>query len=109
MSCASLVQGLNDWYTDEAPDMLVYNVLTQDTGGQPADQETAADWHEGLGLSFDVLADAEGEWVFYWGGAQGTSQHSYTVIGSDGLISWRVDSGRAAELDDITAAALAAE
>ena len=80
-------------------------MLTQQNSGAPADEATAADWHEGLGLSFDVLADAEGEWQFYWGGAMGTSQHSYTVVDSDGLIHWRVDDGRSAPLEDIIAAA----
>lgn len=89
--------------------MVVFNVLTQQNDGSPAEQENAANWHDGLELSFDVLADYEGAWQFYWGGAYGTSQHSYTVIDSSGKIAWRVDTGQQAALDDIIAAAEAAE
>lgn len=110
MTCQSLVEGLNDWYTDGAPDnLLVFNVLTQKNDGSPAEQETAANWQDVLGLDFDVLADAEGAWQFYWGGAAGTSQHSYTVIDSSGRISWRLDTGQQASLEDIIAAAEAVE
>ena len=101
---------MSDWYSTEAPEnLLIYNVLTQQVSGAPADQDSAADWHESLALSFDVLADVEGEWQFYWGGSMGTSQHSYTVVDSTGRVFWRVDNGQQAPLEDIIAAAESVE
>ena len=87
--------------------MIVYNVLTQQYDSSTTTADTAQSWRDSLELSFDVLADPDGEWQFYWGGAAGTSQHSYTVVDSDGLVYWRVDDGRAAPLNDITGAAAA--
>ena len=102
----SLVQGLHDdWYITDVPDDVeVLVVLVEDSSSNPADEEDAADFVAYTGVTFPVLGDAEGAWIADWGGgANGNSQHSYTIIASDGTIGWRKDSGSSASVAEITA------
>ena len=58
-------------------------------------------------LSVEVLADPNDVWLDAWG-ANG-SQHAYTVIGSDGYVSWRRADGSGGNVDDFKEALLDAE
>ena len=82
--------------------MVILNVLVQNVSSSPATVDDAATWREGNDLSFYVLADEEEAWVSVWGGAGGTSQHSYTVLNRDGTVSWRLDQHSSDVLDVMT-------
>ena len=72
-----------------------------DIDHQVATEETAASWQEGLGLTWVVLADVDGEWMAKWGGAGGQSQHSYTVLDAEGQVSWKQHDGSSEDVDVI--------
>ncbi|MFT4623171.1 MAG: hypothetical protein ACI8PZ_001827 [Myxococcota bacterium] len=102
MSCRALVQGLHDWYASDADsDVVVLNVVALDSDGRYSDADTAAEWAEVLDLSWVVLADPEGEWLAKWGGNDGKSQHSYTVLDADGVLTWKEHSGSSESVDAI--------
>lgn len=65
-------------------------MVVEDIEGRPAQVDDAAAWREAFGLSFDVLADTERQWVRRWGYREGGpyDQHSYTVLNSDGTVAW---------------------
>jgi hypothetical protein len=87
---------------------MILNVLSL----LPYEDATASDaraWEDGNGLSFPVLADTDGSWVRDWGAMGGISQHSYTVVDSEGKVSWRKDDGNSTSLDALRSAVLAAD
>ena len=89
--------------------MVVINVVTHDFNHQIATEETAKSWQDALGLSWIVLADVDGEWMAKWGGDDGSSQHSYTVLDAEGRVSWKRHDGLSEDvsviIDAIEAAA----
>jgi peroxiredoxin len=91
--CRSLVEGLQGHVEAEGlAGADVINVVVEGLRSDPATVQDAADWRSAYGLSFTVLADTEQRWVERWGGESARyNQHSYTVIGSDGRVSWRAD------------------
>ena len=102
----ALVESLhNDWYVSDAPDDVeVLTVLTEDTAGNPADSEDCGDLSDYIGATFPILGDEERQWLMSWGGADGTSQHSYTIVASDGTVAWRLASGANTSVNELTAA-----
>ena len=59
-SCRDHAEELAAWYDRWAGDgFLPVTLLTQDHAQSPADASAAADWAEGLGLAFPVLADPD--------------------------------------------------
>lgn len=66
------------------------NVVVDAVDGSPAQVSDAVAWREQFSLEWEVLADADEEWVQVWGdrGSSTFSQHSYTVIGRDGRVVW---------------------
>ncbi len=106
----SLVQGLHDEYYTSAPDDVeVLTVLTQDAQANDADAADAADFVGFTGVTFPVLGDADGEWLATWGGADGTSQHSYTILNTNGTIAWRQDDGTSSSVAMLSAMMEAAQ
>ncbi len=77
------------------------NVITFDLDGQIATEETAASWQDELGLSWLVVADVAGEWMAKWGGDNGRSQHSYTVLDAEGRVSWKRHDGSSEDVSVI--------
>lgn len=84
-------------------------MVVEGQSGDPASVEDAAAWRDAYGLTFEVLADSEQAWVQSWGdpAGGGYSQHSYTVVNSDGTVSWRKTGS--ATVQDIAAAVGAAD
>lgn len=79
------MQSVDDWYVSEAPeDVRVLAVMVD-----LKTENKAANFRDTYGLSVDVLADQDGEWLSVWGGNGGTDQHAYTVVDSTGRVSWR--------------------
>ena len=74
-----------------------------DRDGLPADEASLERWNTELGLGPDwhTVADVDGEWLEKWGGADGTSQHSYWVLDADGAVTWRAIDGSSASVDAI--------
>lgn len=100
----SLVQGLHDQYYTSAPDDVeILAILTEDSQANPADAADCEDFIGFTGVTFPVLGDADGEWLAEWGGAGGTSQHSYTILNTDGTIAWRLADGSSASVAQLTA------
>jgi glycerophosphoryl diester phosphodiesterase len=56
-------------------------------------EAVAAEWADEFGLTWHVVADTTGSWMEKWGGADGTSQHSYTVLDEDGRVTWMRNDG----------------
>ena len=105
MGCVTLVQGLHDWYASDAPDdLVVINVVALDGEWSRSDEETAALWEQELGLTWISVADPEGEWMLKWGGDGGRSQHAYSVLDADGMLTWKLDDGSSESADIIAAA-----
>lgn len=98
------MEGLHGWYVDEAlAGVVVMDVVVEDTGGREPDAADAASLQEGLELvEFQVVADVDQAWWADWSGTGGTSQHSYTVVGADGRVSWRKDDGGSTSLSTLT-------
>ena len=61
----------------------------------------AGTWQDDVAPGIVVLADDQADWLRDWGGADGTSQHSFTVIDTSGKVSWRQDDGSSASVDTI--------
>ncbi|MFT5685975.1 MAG: hypothetical protein ACI8RZ_006930 [Myxococcota bacterium] len=100
----SLVKGLHsEYYTDAPDDVEIITVLTEDTQANPADADDCADFIDFTGVTFPVLGDAEGDWLSTWGAAGGTSQHSYTILNTDGTIAWRLDDGSSSSVSELSA------
>ncbi len=87
---------------------MLLNVLTQDGSGAPATIDDAATWRARFDLTFEVLADSEGEWIDTWGTIGNWSQRSYVIIGTDYTIAWRQGDGSPADAETIIAEAEAA-
>jgi len=101
----SLVQGVNGWYTSSAPDDLIgITVVVEDRSGQPPDAETLANMASDYELELEVWGDIDRSWLETWGGYDGTSQHSYTLVDEDGIIVWRRDDGTGGNMSEIIAA-----
>ena len=83
-------------------------MLTHNSRGGATTAEDVKRWSTNLDLDIVVLADPEGAWLAEWG-AQNGSQHTYAIIGTDGLVSWRKDDGGSASVKQITIAANATE
>ena len=108
-----MVDGVSDWYETAPDDVEVVNVLVQNQEREPAQVEDAAEWVAYHDLGWIVVADHEASWVEVWGdlGSETKPQQSYTVIGSDGVITWsdrHADNGNGTA-QDIIAAIEAAE
>ena len=92
MSCRSLVQGLEDLYQDyEDQGFVAISVVAQDGAGQIPDSEDAAEWADELGLTFPVLADADGTFFPIWD-PELVLPVAY-IIDQDGVISWAEAGG----------------
>lgn len=74
------------------------NVLVEDQSFQPADVADADAWRRRLDLVIPVLADSELRWAAVWGNAQSDFyvQHSYTLVGADGIVIWREEENQRA-------------
>lgn len=101
------MQGLDDWYETEAPsDVVVLDVVVEDEDGNAADVSDAERWRDAYGLSFTVLADAQGDWVDTWGNASSSyfNQHSNTIIDSTGRVAWHEEGWNPRRVDEIAEA-----
>lgn len=88
------MRSLHDWYETDAPDdVVVINVLTQDSSGQDAQVDDAARFRDRYGLTWHTLADPQGDWMAEWGALGGSSQHSYAIVDEQGVILWRKADG----------------
>lgn len=87
--------------------MVILNVMVEDTGGQPAQVEHAAQWRDQFGLGFEVLADSDETWVNTWGddGSRNFNQHSYTVLNADLTVAWHELGQSSGTLDALITAA----
>lgn len=85
--------------------MSVMTVVIADNNRGDISVEEAATFKEGLGVSYTVLADVNGEWFDGWG----ETRHSYTVIDSDGTIVFHQLRSSGGLVDDLVDAALMAE
>ena len=91
---------------------MVIDVVVEDGDHNTATLDDAIEWQSTYNLAFEVVVDSEGEWVPLWGNVEDTdlfNQHSYTVLGSDGRVSWRADGFTLERVDDIIEAAESAE
>jgi hypothetical protein len=80
---------------------VVINVLTETVAGMSAQAADAGIWQDDVASSIVVLADDQSDWLLDWGGADGTSQHSFTVIDASGKVTWRLDDGSSTSVDTI--------
>jgi len=87
--------------TDADEDMVVYNVIALDINGYPGTSETAATWEDALGLTWITVGDPDGDWLEKWGGANGSSQHSYTVLDAEGAVTWKQHDGSSGNVNEI--------
>jgi hypothetical protein len=89
---------------------VIVNILVEGRIGDPATVADAAEWRDGLELDFDVLADVDQDWVDAWGNPDSSLyiQHSYTVIGADGRVTWREEGEAGTTLGTFTDALEAA-
>lgn len=74
----------------------------EDEFGDPADADAAQRWIEDNDLRW--IVGAASNWVDVWGNANDDStftQHSYTILGSDGRVAWRRDGWTTTTDDDI--------
>lgn len=68
--------------------------MVQNTSGNLPDGQDLARYARQADLQGLVWGDYEGQWLADWGGADGTSQHSYTILNSNRTIVWqRLDGG----------------
>ncbi|MEL6341900.1 MAG: hypothetical protein AAFV53_02130 [Myxococcota bacterium] len=88
---------------------MILNVITVSLRNDPAGQSSAENWRDQLQLDFIVLGDQDGAWAADWAGNDAAPHHSYTMIGSDGRITWRQDDGSSTTADALSEAALDAE
>jgi hypothetical protein len=90
---------LDRWFLEaDRGDLVVLNVLVEDRSFQPADVADADQWRRRLDLTIPTLADAQGAWVSVWGDLDSATfnQHSYTLVGADGIVIWREEENRRA-------------
>ena len=80
---------------------MVINVLTESVSDVSAQAADAGIWQDDVAPGIVVLADDQAEWLRDWGGADGTSQHSFTVIDASGKVTWRLDDGSSTSVDTI--------
>ena len=73
-------------------------MLAQDAGGQPPDSDDASLWADGLGLTFPVLADVDGEFYPIWD-PMGVLPMAY-IIDRDSVIVW-AEAGGSGGLEEI--------
>lgn len=78
-------------------------ILVQDSTGDTAQADDAARLEERLDISVAVMADHEGVWLSTWGAANGTSAHSYALLGEDGRLLWRRSDGGSTSVAEIEA------
>ena len=76
-------------------------MVAVDINGYPGTSETAGIWEDELGLTWITVGDPDGEWLEKWGGADGTSQHSYTVLDADGAVTWKQHDGANGNINEI--------
>lgn len=101
------MQGVDGWYrNDAADDQIAVVVLAQNSRGAAPTVAEARSWRDSLDLDVVVLAD-DGTWMDVWGAPNG-SQHTYAVINSFGVISWRQADGSAAGIAQLLGAVDAA-
>jgi peroxiredoxin len=87
------VQSVDDWFVSEQPEgVRVLSVLVD-----VHNENKAASFAETYDLSVDVLADQDGLWLATYGGNGGTDQHSYTVVDSEGRVSWHKEGSTTAD------------
>lgn len=99
---------MNDWYEQEADDdVTVLVVLVQDRFYERPEVEDLVAYEAELDLSVTTLA-ADEPWIADWGGA-GAERHTYAVVNSHGVITWRKNDGGATSVEDVTAAVARAE
>lgn len=60
-------------------------------------EQKAAQFADTYDLTVGVLADPDGDWLKVWGGNGGTDQHSYTVVDSEGRVSWHKEGNTTAD------------
>ena len=102
------MQGVDGWFQNEAADdQVVLTVLAQNNQGSPPTVAQAKSWRDSLSLQVEVLAD-DGTWLDAWGASNG-SQHTYAVVNSHGVITWRQADGSAAGIAQLLQAADDAE
>lgn len=80
--------------------------MVEDRGGNPPTIQDALDWKTSLELTMEVLADSDEAWVEGWGDEDGGIfvQHSYTVIASDGTVTWHSKGQDGDTLDEVITA-----
>lgn len=93
------MQGLEDLYQEHGDaGFLPVSVVAQDRTGQTPDVEDAALWADGLGLTFPVLADVDGEFYPVWD-PDGVLPVTY-IIDQDGVVVW-AELGGSGGLDEM--------
>ncbi|MCP4804267.1 MAG: redoxin domain-containing protein [Proteobacteria bacterium] len=60
-------------------------------------ENKAAKFAEQYDLSLEVLGDQDGLWLEEWGANGGTDQHSFTVVDSEGRVSWHKEGSTTAD------------
>jgi peroxiredoxin len=105
------VQGLQTWFETAPDDVVVLDVVVENSDGEPASVADAQLWRDSLEIDFTVLADSDEQWVDAWGngGSRRFVQHSYTVVGTDGRVAWHDEGHSSGSVDAIIEAAEAAE
>lgn len=91
---------MDRWFVEaDRGDLVVLNVLVEDRSFQPADVAAADQWRRRLDLTIPTLADSDGAWVSVWGDLDAAtfSQHTYTLVGADGIVIWREEENRGAD------------
>jgi hypothetical protein len=82
----------------------IVDVVTQEESGNQPDAAAAQRWVDEFGLTWVTVADVDGDWLADWGNANDPdtfTQHSYTIIGSDGRVAWRRDGNDGSTDEDI--------
>lgn len=79
------------------------DVHVEDSAGNSAQVDDVQRWVSTYGLTFPVLADADGDWAREWGPGGTYSQRMYVVVGSDGVITWVQDDGTPGSVDTLIA------
>lgn len=99
---------MNEWYENDADDdITVLVVLLQDRFYERPEVEDLVAYESDLDLSITALA-ADEPWIADWGGTN-AERHTYTVVNSHGVITWRKSDGDQTTVDAVTRAAERAE
>ncbi len=81
---------------------MIIAVLAQDSAGNLPTANTLSRFISSAELeNIHVWGDHEGEWMSEWGGAGGTSQHSYAVLNEAREIVWQKDSGASTSVPEL--------